>query len=79
MRIPVLWRCLIPSGAFAVLIPLAPQLQGQVPASSTAANTNKIYAIDLPTVLRLADAQNLDIQIARERLNEAQANQRDCD
>ena len=30
--------------------------------------------IDLPTVLRLAKAQNLDIQIARERLNEAKAN-----
>ena len=29
--------------------------------------------IDLPTVLRLAGAQNLDVQIARERLNEAQA------
>jgi outer membrane protein TolC len=28
----------------------------------------------LPTALRLAGAQNLDIQIARERLNEAQAN-----
>src|SRR6266851_3444502 len=75
MRVHVLWRRLIPSGAFAVLISLAPQLQGQVPASSTAANTNKSYAIDLPTVLRLADAQNLDIQIARERLKEAKANQ----
>src|SRR5215831_1575739 len=31
--------------------------------------------IDLPTVLRLAHARNLDIQIARERLAEAQANQ----
>jgi outer membrane protein TolC len=30
--------------------------------------------IDLPTVLRLAGAQNLDIQIARERLKEAEAN-----
>jgi len=75
MRVPVLWRRLIPSGAFAVLIPLAPKLEGQVPASSAAANTNKTYAIDLPTALRLADAQNLDIQIARERLREAQANQ----
>ena len=32
------------------------------------------YLIDLPTVLRLAGAQNLDIQIARERLSEAEAN-----
>ena len=32
------------------------------------------YPIDLPTALRLAGAQNLDIQIARERLSEAEAN-----
>jgi outer membrane protein TolC len=31
------------------------------------------HLIDLPTALRLAGAQNLDVQIARERLNEAQA------
>ncbi len=31
-------------------------------------------AIDLPTVLRLAGAQNLDVQIASARLKEAQAN-----
>jgi len=33
-----------------------------------------VYPIDLPTTLRLAGAQNLDIQIARTRLAEAQAN-----
>jgi outer membrane protein TolC len=32
------------------------------------------YPIDLPTALRLAGAQNLDIQLARARLSEAQAN-----
>jgi outer membrane protein TolC len=32
------------------------------------------YPIDLPTTLRLAGAQNLDVQIARERLQEARAN-----
>jgi outer membrane protein TolC len=32
-----------------------------------------IYPIDLPATLRLAGAQNLDIQIARERLSEAEA------
>ncbi len=32
------------------------------------------YPIDLPTTLRLAGAQNLDIQIARQRLKEAEAN-----
>ena len=33
-----------------------------------------VYQIDLPTTLRLAGARNLDVQIARERVNEAQAN-----
>ena len=32
------------------------------------------YPIDLPTALQLAGAQNLDIQLARERLREVQAN-----
>lgn len=31
--------------------------------------------IDLPTVLRLAGAQNLDVQLATEKLNEARANE----
>ena len=44
-------------------------------ANSVSENgTKRVYPIDLPTTLRLAGAQNLDIQIARERLNEAQAN-----
>jgi outer membrane protein TolC len=43
---------------------------GLAGAQSTNAAGNPI---DLPTVLRLAGAQNLDVQIARERLNEAQA------
>lgn len=36
--------------------------------------TNTPNAIDLPTTLRLAGAQNLDVQIARERVVEAKAN-----
>lgn len=32
-----------------------------------------VRVIDLPTVLRLAGAQNLDVQLAREQLNEAKA------
>lgn len=32
------------------------------------------YPIDLPTALRLAGTQNLDVQIARQRLREAEAN-----
>ena len=36
--------------------------------------TPSTYPIDLPTALRLADAQNLDVQVARERVKEALAN-----
>src|SRR2546423_12234809 len=36
--------------------------------------TNGVYQIDLPAALQLAGAQNLDIQIAREKLAEARAN-----
>ena len=36
--------------------------------------TNGPYSIDLQTALRLAGAQNLDVQIARERMKEARAN-----
>src|SRR6059036_962777 len=48
--------------------------RAQIPASPSVATTNNLYPIDLPTALRLANAQNLDIQIARERLKEAKAN-----
>ena len=41
-----------------------------LPATAT---TNAAYLIDLPTVLRLAHAQNLDVQMAREKLAEARA------
>jgi len=54
----------------AVLLTLA----CSVPAASTNGVTaTNLLVIDLPTVLRLAGARNLDVQIARERLNEAQA------
>src|SRR5262249_2832238 len=42
--------------------------------SSNAGTATNTHAIDLSTALRLAGAQNLDIQIARERLSEAKAN-----
>ena len=42
-------------------------------APAQTADTNAL-PIDLPTALRLAGARNLDIQIAQENLNEAQAN-----
>src|SRR5437899_2491764 len=38
------------------------------------AATNELVPIDLPSALRLAGAQNLDLRIARERLAEAKAN-----
>ena len=41
------------------------------PAQTTGTNA---LPIDLPTALRLAGARNLDVQIARENLHEAQAN-----
>jgi outer membrane protein TolC len=40
---------------------------------SAAQETNNIYPIDLPAALRLAGAQNLDVQIAQERLKQARA------
>jgi outer membrane protein TolC len=43
-------------------------------AFSFNSKAQEIYPIDLPTALRLAGAQNLDIQIAREKLSEAKAN-----
>ncbi len=46
----------------------------QAPSDTSPAATNNASPIDLPTVLRLAGAQSLDVQIARARLNEAQAN-----
>ena len=63
------WLC-----AFGVLFHFVSTAPAQVSAPPINGNTNKVYLIDLPTVLRLANAQNLDIQIARERLKEAKAN-----
>jgi outer membrane protein TolC len=42
--------------------------------SAVAQPTNALFPIDLPAALRLAGAQNLDVQIAREKLAEAKAN-----
>lgn len=54
--------CLTCAGA---ITPLA--AQAQAAADST-------YSIDLPTTLRLAKADNLDVKLAQERINEAKAN-----
>ena len=66
---PFRWLC-----AFGVLFHFLSVVPAQVLAPLSIGNTNKVYLIDLPTVLRLANAQNLDIQLARERLKEAKAN-----
>jgi outer membrane protein TolC len=42
-------------------------------AQSIQTKSNEVFTIDLPTVLRLASAQNLDVQIAREKLTQAKA------
>lgn len=47
----------------------------QTSSGSPDESTNTV-PIDLPSALRLAGAQNLDVQIAREKLREAQANVR---
>jgi outer membrane protein TolC len=61
-------RILRGATALLALLPLCAQ-----PARAQATSAT-VYPIDLPTTLRLADAQNLDVQIARERVKEAQAN-----
>jgi len=54
----------------AALMGLAPVASAQALKDAGA----KAFHIDLPTALRLAGAQNLDVQLARERLAEARAN-----
>src|SRR4051812_36209971 len=55
-------------------IPCFAQQPMIVPAPVPAKTGSNVHVIDLPTALRLAGAQNLDIQIARERVAEARAN-----
>jgi outer membrane protein TolC len=73
-----------PSIHFSALLLLASTLflstsDAQAQNALVSANTNQTkqaeaYPIDLPTVLRLANAQNLDVQIARQKLRESEAN-----
>ncbi len=58
----------------AVLVQTSSAQTSALPAKVDLEKRGESYLVDLPTVLRLANAQNLDIQIARERLNEAKAN-----
>ena len=71
---PTIAPYLLRSFAFFCLIGLTGGAAAQAPSDAVSASTNGAAQIDLPTVLRLVGAQNLDVQIARERLNEAQAN-----
>lgn len=61
----------------ALLMAFAPPLAGAEPSSPTSAGqpsgTAQLHSIDLPTALRLAGAENLDVQIARQRVAEAEA------
>ena len=64
----------IPLCASVLLIQPPLASPAQVPVSPGILVTTNVCLIDLPTALRLANAQNLDIQIARARLKEARAN-----
>src|SRR4051812_47240801 len=60
---------------FAIALFLSPLLCALAQQFDAAPHdTNELYFIDLPTSLKLAGAQSLDIQIAREKLAEAKAN-----
>ncbi len=63
------------TGAFAAAwLAFAPTSFSQPAVVSTNEIGTNVFLIDLPTALRLAGAQNLDVRIARERLAEAKAN-----
>src|SRR6266571_903034 len=64
----------VPLCAFTLLIQLSATSRAQVSVPSGSVATNNVYPIDLPTALRLVNTQNLDVQLARERLKEAKAN-----
>src|SRR5438552_3934356 len=57
-----------------LLVLLWPTFSSVHAADSSTNLTHDLHLINLATALRLAGAQNLDIQIARERLAEAKAN-----
>ncbi|HTL56651.1 MAG TPA: TolC family protein [Candidatus Limnocylindrales bacterium] len=61
--------CLAVNNSFAADLPA-----NATNSISTGPQTQESYFIDLPAALRLAGAQNLDVQIAREHLKEALAN-----
>ncbi len=72
IREPLFSRLLAFGASFAVLT-AAPHSLAQATDLSAAA-AQQTYPIDLPTALRLVHAQNLDVQLAQKRLDEARAN-----
>lgn len=66
---PALPALLLAAGLATGLVAAVP-----APASPAAPGASALQAIDLPTTLRLAGAQNLDVQLAAQRLAEARAN-----
>ncbi len=60
--------------ALVLLLANRSDSRAQAAGSAGAVPKDHAYPIDLPAALRLANARNLDIQIARERLEEAKAN-----
>jgi len=68
--ISILVACLV----LGVLLDSRPALAADPSDAPQEASKKEAHAIDLPTALRLAGAQNLDIDIARKKLDEARAN-----
>jgi outer membrane protein TolC len=62
------------AGVLAANIALAAVAAPPGPVVAPANTNTDVLPIDLPTALRLAGAQNLDVQIARQQREEAQAN-----
>jgi len=58
---------LVAAGLGSLVLLAAPLCQGQ-------ANAEDTFTVDLPTVLRLARADNLDVRLAQQRIDEAKAN-----
>jgi outer membrane protein TolC len=68
-------RRALAGGLLVAVVALAPTLTtAQAIGAVSGESGQQTYPIDLPTALRLVQAQNLDVKIARERLNEAKAN-----
>jgi outer membrane protein TolC len=61
--------------ALAAVVMVGPTLPAADLPEATGAGATNFYQLDLPVALRLARTQNLDIQIAREKLAEAKANE----